>query len=110
MGNDKSINWNKIATVLSVVVALSSIGVFSFFKDSINKVNHVLESVDRIEHLEVNLTAQKKYYDSVIGNYKKIHYNDSIKLEDVIKKQKEDSTYIYWSYDWVVYLKKFHND
>lgn len=115
MGNNK-INWNKIATILSVVVALSSIGVFSFFKDSINKVQNVLESVDRMEKLETELNKDKQYYDDVIKGYKRVHYNDSVKLESTIymieklnKKRSLDSSYIYWNYDWIVYLKKQHN-
>lgn len=111
------INWNKIATILSVVVALSSIGFFTFFKDTINKVQNVLATVDRIELLEGELTKDKAYYDDVIRGYKRVHYNDSMKLESAFyemkkikKRQKADSTYIYWNYDWVVYLKKQHNE
>lgn len=113
---DNKVNWNKIATILSVVVALSSIGVFTFFKDSFNRVQNVLESVERMEQLESKLNEDSKYYDEVIKGYKRVHYNDSVKLEFTInmieklqKKRNIDSTYIYWNYDWIVYLKKQHN-
>lgn len=112
----QKINYNKTLTILSIIVSLSSIGVFGFFKDSINKVSNVLESVERIEQLEKELTKDKEYYNSIITNYKKIHYKDSIRLDGTLtnikkldKRIKEDSIYIYWSYDWIVYLKKQHN-
>jgi len=112
----RNIDLNKVLTILSIVIALGSIGVFSTIKSSIDKVQNVLDSVDRIELLEAQLTADKMQYNDVINEYKKTHFNDSVRLDGTLflieslkKKRTLDSSYIYWNYDWIVYLRKQHN-
>lgn len=103
------IDFNKIGVIVSIVVGLSSIGVFQFMKEKIEHIERIYESVDKIEALEDSLEVKNRYYHKVINKYVAQRKNDSVMIHDLYTKRKQDSLYIYWNYDWVVWLRKQHN-
>lgn len=101
---------NRILVILSIVVTLSSIGVFTWLSTAFNKAKGILESVDKIEALEQRLKEDHQIYLNLIKEYKGKLKEDSLEHKRFIKKIKEfekyrveDSIKTDYNYQWVIY-------
>lgn len=99
--------------MLSIVVALASLGVFTWLSTAFNKISEVIEATDKIEALEKRLENDHLQYSKIINEYKSKIRQDSLhhvqiekKISSIRRTLTNDSVKIDYNRQWVLYWQQ----